>query len=90
MDAIWGFFSAYVLSFIILMLILLAIGMDQITAFSAIAACINNLGPGLGDVSVTYSSISPGAKWVLVLAMVLGRLEVFTLFALFTTAFWRK
>ena len=89
-DAIWGFFSAYVFCFVILMLSLLAIGIDQVTAFSAIAACMNNLGPGLGEVSVTYSSIDSSAKWILVLAMVLGRLEVFTVFALFTSAFWRK
>jgi len=89
-NAVWGFFSLYVACFVLLMLTLMAMGMDQITAFSAVAACMNNLGPGLGDVGVNYASISDQAKWVLGFAMLLGRLEIFTLLVLFTTTFWRK
>ena len=62
---------------------------DQITAFSAVAACLNNLGPGLGDVSYHYGALSGVAKLILSVAMLLGRLEIFTLFVLFTAAFWR-
>ena len=89
-NAVWGFFAAYVAVFTLLMLILMATGLDQVTAFSAMAACLNNLGPGLGDVSAHYGSINDIAKWVLVLAMVLGRLEIFTLLVLLTPAFWKK
>jgi len=88
-DAVWGFFSAYALVFVICMLVLMAMGMDNISAFSATAACLNNLGPGLGEVASNYASISDGAKWVLLLAMLFGRLEVFTLLVLFTPTFWR-
>lgn len=88
--AVWGFFSLYVASFVVMMLILMAIGLDQVTAFSAVAACINNLGPGLGEVAANYSTLDSPAKWVLCFAMLLGRLEIFTLLVLFTPAFWRK
>jgi trk system potassium uptake protein TrkH len=89
-SAVWGFFSAYVASFIILMLFLMATGLDQVTAFSAVAACMNNLGPGLGEVAANYQSIPDTAKWALVLAMLLGRLEIFTLLVLLTPQFWRR
>ena len=89
-DAVWGFFSAYALVFVICMLALMAMGMDNITAFSATAACLNNLGPGLGEVASNYASINDGSKWILLLAMLFGRLEVFTLLVLFTPTFWRN
>ncbi|MCH1931756.1 TrkH family potassium uptake protein [Shewanella sp. A25] len=88
-DAVWGFFSAYALVFVICMLALMAMGVDDITAFSATAACLNNLGPGLGEVASNYASIGDGAKWVLVVAMLFGRLEIFTLLILFTPTFWK-
>jgi trk system potassium uptake protein TrkH len=89
-EAVWGFFAAYVAVFAVIMLVLMASGLDQVTAFSAVAATINNLGPGLGDVSANYSGLSDFAKWWLCLAMLLGRLEIFTLLILFTPAFWRR
>jgi trk system potassium uptake protein TrkH len=89
-EAVWGFFSAYAAVFIICMLLLLAAGMDDITAFTAVAACINNLGPGLGEVAANFSSINDMSKWVLIMAMLFGRLEIFTLLVLFTPAFWRS
>jgi len=89
-DAVWGFFAAYVVVFTIMLLLLMASGLDQITAFSAVAACLNNLGPGLGDVSAHYGDINDFSKWVLCMAMLLGRLEIFTLLVLFTPAFWRS
>ena len=67
-EAVWGFFSAYALVFIIIMLALMGTGMDNITAFSATAACLNNLGPGLGDVASHYGAVSDGAKWLLTIA----------------------
>ncbi|MEL7308514.1 MAG: potassium transporter TrkG, partial [Pseudomonadota bacterium] len=57
--------------------------------FSATAACLNNLGPGLGEVAAHYGAISDTAKWLLTIAMVFGRLEIFTLLVLFTPTFWR-
>jgi len=88
-EAVWGFFSAYAAVFVICMLLLLATGMDDITAFTAVAASINNLGPGLGEVAANYSEIGDTSKWILIMAMLFGRLEIFTLLVLFTPAFWR-
>jgi trk system potassium uptake protein TrkH len=89
-NAVWGFFSLYVASFAVMMLLIMMTGMDQITSFSAVAACMNNLGPGLGDVGAHYGDINNTAKWILCFAMLLGRLEIFTLLVLLTPAFWRK
>lgn len=90
LQAVWGFFSVYLLVFVILMIALMGTGLDQVTAWSAIGATITNLGPGLGDVAANYSSINSTAKWLLCFAMLLGRLEVFTLLVLFTPVFWRR
>ncbi len=89
-DAVWGFFAAYVACFAIMMLLLMLDGYDQITAFSAVAATINNLGPGLGEVSANYAGIDNFSKWLLCFSMLLGRLEIFTLLVMFMPAFWRK
>lgn len=89
-DAVWGFFAAYVALFALMMLVLMFNGLDQITAFSAVAATINNLGPGLGEVSANYASLSDFNKLLLCFSMLLGRLEIFTLLVLLTPAFWRK
>ena len=89
-EAVWGFFAVYVMAFMIMLLALLATGLDIITAFSAVGACINNLGPGLADVAETYGHLPVMAKWILCFAMLLGRLEVFTLLVLFTPMFWRR
>jgi trk system potassium uptake protein TrkH len=89
-SAVWGFFAAYVGSFVIIMLFVMSTGLDQITAFSAVAACMNNLGPGLGGVGANYIDVNDPAKWALSFAMMLGRLEVFTLIILFSPDFWRR
>ena len=89
-EAVWGFFAVYVMAFMVMLLALLATGLDIITAFSAVGACINNLGPGLADVAETYGHLPVVAKWILCFAMLLGRLEVFTLLVLFTPMFWRR
>ena len=89
-DAVWGFFAAYVGVFGLLMLLVMATGLDQVTAFSAVAACLNNLGPGLGEVGVHYANINDAAKWLLSIAMLLGRLEVFTVLVIISPAFWRQ
>ena len=63
---------------------------DFTSAFSAVGASINNLGPGLGDVAAHYGHINDPAKLILCFAMILGRLEIFTLLVLFTPMFWRR
>ena len=88
-DAVWGFFSIYVVVFVVMLLIMMATGLDQVTAFSAVAATLNNLGPGLGDVSSGFVSLNDTAKWISVAGMLLGRLEIFTLLVLITPTFWR-
>ncbi|MEM7407202.1 MAG: TrkH family potassium uptake protein, partial [Pseudomonadota bacterium] len=89
MDAVWSFFAAYVALFALMVLALMATGLDQVTAFSAVVACLNNLGPGLGQVGAHYDNISDLAKWILCFAMLLGRLEIFTLLVLLSPAYWR-
>ncbi|HLF10986.1 MAG TPA: potassium transporter TrkG, partial [Gammaproteobacteria bacterium] len=64
-------------------------GMDQITAFGAVAACLNNLGPGLGDVAANFANVSSQSKFLLVFTMLFGRLEIFTFLVLLTPSFWR-
>ena len=88
--SVWGFFSIYVISFVVLLLITLISGLDFESAFSAVGACLNNLGPGLGVVSENYSSINSFTKGVLAFAMLLGRLEIFTLLVILTPMFWAK
>ncbi|NDL64520.1 Trk system potassium transporter TrkH [Acerihabitans arboris] len=90
LEAVWGFFSAYVLVFIVSMLAIIATGVDNFSAFAAVTATLNNLGPGLGVVAENFSSMNAVAKWILILTMLFGRLEVFTLLVLFTPTFWRE
>ncbi|MGD8926402.1 MAG: potassium transporter TrkG, partial [Thioalkalispiraceae bacterium] len=89
-NSVWGFFSLYVAIFAVAMLLLMLGGTDQVTAFSAVTACINNLGPGLGSVTSNFQAIPDWGKLVLVLCMLMGRLEIFTLIILFTPSFWRR
>jgi trk system potassium uptake protein TrkH len=74
----------------VFVLLLMADGMDQVTAFGAVAACLNNLGPGLGQVAANFVGVSDHAKWLMCFAMLLGRLEIFTVMVLFTRAYWRE
>ena len=72
------------------MMAMLALGSDPITAYSAVGATLNNLGPGLGEVALTYEGLNGAEKWVLCLSMLLGRLELFTLLVVLTPEFWRS
>lgn len=89
LNAVWGFFAVYILTFVVMMLALMGTGLDHVTAFSAVGACLNNLGPGMGSVTEHYGNITDTAKWLLALTMLLGRLEIFTLLVLITPSFWR-
>ena len=89
-ESVWGFFAVYVATFLLILMFLLSQNNDFLTSFSSVGATLNNLGPGLGDVSNNYKNISDGSKLALCLAMLLGRLEIFTLLLLFTPSFWRN
>jgi trk system potassium uptake protein TrkH len=89
-DAVWGFFSVYVVVFSVMLILMMATGLDQVTAFSAVAAALNNLGPGLGEVAAGFMTVPDPAKWIAVIGMLLGRLEIFTLLVLVTPTFWRS
>jgi Trk-type K+ transport system membrane component len=89
-DAVWGFFALYIASFTLMYLALALTGIDLMTSFSAVAACINNLGPGLARVGPHYADLNDAAKWILCFAMLLGRLEIFTLLVILSPSFWRK
>ncbi len=89
-ESVWGFFSIYVIVFIILLMFLLSQNNDFITSFSAVGATLNNLGPGLGGVADNYKDLNDLSKLGLCMAMLLGRLEIFTLLVVFTPSFWRN
>ncbi|MGH8460413.1 MAG: potassium transporter TrkG [Stenotrophobium sp.] len=88
--AVGGFFSVYIGSTVLLSFVMMMTGLDPVTALSAVAACINNAGPGLHAVNANMAGVTDFGKWVLIFTMLLGRLEIFTLLILFTPAFWRR
>jgi trk system potassium uptake protein len=85
-----GFCTLYICSYLVMTLILTASGVDIVTAFSAIAACMNNVGPGLGLVASNFQALDDLSIWVCSFAMILGRLEIFTVLVLLTPQFWRE
>jgi trk/ktr system potassium uptake protein len=85
-----GYFAMYLIVFAVLMLLLMMFGLDQVTAWSAVAASLNNVGPGLADVTMTFTDVNDSAKWVCAIAMLVGRLEIFALVLLLTPAFWQR
>ncbi|HSM69357.1 MAG TPA: TrkH family potassium uptake protein [Xanthomonadales bacterium] len=89
MNAVWGFFFLYIATFALLTVLLNATGVDSVTAFGAVAACITNLGPGLGEAGPHYANLNAAAKLILSFAMLAGRLEIYTLLVLLTPTFWR-
>jgi len=90
--SIWGFFVLFIALFVLSSLALAAMGVDVLTSFAAVVACIGNVGPGLGEVGPVnnYSGIPIMGKWVLSFCMLLGRLEIYTVLVLFMPEFWRK
>jgi len=90
--SVWGFFILFMTLFVVASLILAAMGLDLVTSFTAVAATIGNIGPGLGQVGPTdnYAHLPYAAKVILIMCMVLGRLEVYTVFILFVPEFWKK
>ena len=87
--SVWGFYVLYIVTSLALTVAMMAAGLDLESAFGAVVATINLLGPGLGDVAGNFASVSPVVKWLGVFGMLVGRLEVFTLLILFLPAYWR-
>jgi trk system potassium uptake protein TrkH len=92
MSSIWGFFLLYLGLFIVSTFIMASMGVDVVTSFASVAACIGNIGPGLGAVGPAdnYAHIPLLGKWLLIFCMLLGRLEIYTVIILFVPEFWRK
>lgn len=88
--SVWAFIVLYGFSTGVLTLIMIACGLSPLDAFSAVAGCLNITGPGLGSIANNYSSISETGLSVLSFTMLLGRLEIFTIFVLLTPSFWRS
>ncbi|OGA01709.1 MAG: potassium transporter Trk [Betaproteobacteria bacterium RIFCSPLOWO2_02_FULL_64_12] len=90
--AVLAFMLMYGGAIIAMTMVLAASGLDIVTAFTAVVACINNTGPGLARVgpATTYASLNDFQTWVLTFAMLLGRLQLFTLLVVLTPSFWRK
>ncbi len=90
--AVLAFLFIYVASIVVLSFVLSASGLDIFTAFTAVVAMVNNTGPGLGQVgpASTYAILNDFQTWVCSFAMLLGRLEFFTLLVVLTPVFWRK
>jgi trk system potassium uptake protein TrkH len=92
LSSIWGFFVLYLGLFVIASLLMAALGLDLISAFASVAACIFNVGPGLGLVGPTsnYLTVPLIGKWILIFCMLLGRLEIYTVMVLLIPEYWRK
>ena len=90
--SVWGFFILFLALFVVAAVLLAMMGIDLTTSLTAVAASIGNIGPGLGSVGPTenYAHLPHAAKAVLILCMLLGRLEVYTVFILFVPEFWKK
>ncbi|UCG97633.1 MAG: TrkH family potassium uptake protein [Burkholderiales bacterium] len=90
--AVLAFMAMYGTTIIALTFLMTIAGLDVITAFSAVVACVNNTGPGLNQVgpATNYGVLNDFETWVCTVAMLLGRLELMSVFVLFTPAFWRK
>ena len=93
MDSVMGFFYLYILGFVIIALLLGMTGLEFLTALSGAATSISNVGPGLGEVigaEGNFSSIPDSAKWIMSFAMLLGRLEIFTVLVMLSPGFWQR
>lgn len=90
LEAVSGFFAAYAFLFVFIWVLFMSVGLDPLTAYSAVATTINNMGPGLGSLEFGFSQTDTAVKWISIFSMLLGRLEIFTLLAVLTPAFWRR
>lgn len=92
MRSIWGFFFLFLAIYVVAALLMAFIGLDFMTAVSSVAACLGNVGPGLGAVGPmdNYAAVPGAGKWILIVCMLLGRLEIYTILVLLVPSFWRK
>ncbi|MBA2657766.1 MAG: potassium transporter [Tatlockia sp.] len=90
LQSMWGFISVFIAVFLILLVLFMALGNDFVTSFSAITASLSNTGAGLGKIQDGFDQLTVASKWVLIFAMLAGRLEIFSLLILFLPHFWRK
>lgn len=90
LNAVWGFFFLYVVIYFLLVLALVATGVDIDSGIGAVAACINNMGVGYGITANYFGHLNEASKWVLIVAMLLGRLELFPPLMLMTSIYWRN
>lgn len=88
-ESIWAFFSAYAFVFFISFFLVVANGVNPMDAFYIVASSLNNLGIGLDGVNDSYTNLGNLTKWIMMIDMLFGRLEIFTLLILFTPVFWR-
>lgn len=88
-NAVWGFVSLYIVCVVILTLIVSGIEQDLVTAVSVVFSAMNNLGPALGEAGSNWGPLSDSTKWLMSFAMLLGRLEIFTILVLLTPAYWK-
>lgn len=89
-DAVWGFIGVFTVLFCLILFLLMACGLDFISAFGGVIASISNVGPGLGTVFWDYADLNDLAKWALSFSMLTGRLEIFAVMVILTPAFWRQ
>ena len=87
-----AFIFLYFGTILVLTFAMLATDLDLVSSFSAIVGSINNVGPGLGEVgpSVNFAPLTHTQTWICTLAMLIGRLEIFSVLVLFTATFWRR
>jgi trk system potassium uptake protein TrkH len=88
MAAVWGFFLLFIASFAVMTMLLTATGLDMVTSYSTVVACISNMGPALGEAGLNFASLNYPAKVILSFAMLLGRLEIYTVLVLLLPEFW--
>jgi trk system potassium uptake protein TrkH len=89
-QAVLGFVAIYIAIYIVLLMLTLASGTDITTAYGALSACITNAGAGIGKVSENFDTLNEMSKWIMIFAMLAGRLEFLTILVLFTPSFWKK
>ena len=88
-ESIWAFFSAFFMVFILLLLMLMASGLDVNTSFNALFSTLTNLGAGIGAIANGFNHLNLASKWILIFAMLTGRLEIFSVLVLFSRRFWQ-
>lgn len=88
--SVWGFFALYTVTLAVLTLLMIHAGLAPLDAFSAVATSLNNLGPGLGEVALTFTGVSDLGKLLAVVGMLLGRLEILTILVILSPGFWTR